>query len=455
MQRRSDTAPGTPMIAILRHTAFRHLFTAQVVALIGTGLATVALALLAYDLAGARAGAVLGTALAIKMVVYVVLAPVSGAVVPGRLRKKVLVALDLVRAGVALALPFVTEIWQVYLLIALLQSASAGFTPLFQSVIPEILPHERDYTRALSLSRLAYDLETLLSPMLAAALLTVISFHDLFIGTSVGFVLSALLVMGATFPAATTAAAGRPFERAMRGMRIYLQTPRLRGLLATNLVAAAGGAMVFVNTVVIVRSALGGADREVAWALAAFGSGSMLVALAIPRLLDRWPDRRLMLAAAGIMVSALAAGSVAWQQGGVVTLPLLLVLWGIMGMAYAGLVTPGGRLLRRSASAEDLPFLFAAQFSLSHVCWLLAYPLAGWLGSRHGQGSALIALTLLAIIGLIAMLAAWPANDAGEVRHRHDDLPSGHPHWQEHGGQADGAHSHVLYIDELHQRWPG
>ena len=35
------------MIAILRHTTFRRLFAAQVVALIGTGLATVALALLA------------------------------------------------------------------------------------------------------------------------------------------------------------------------------------------------------------------------------------------------------------------------------------------------------------------------------------------------------------------------------------------------------------------------
>ena len=39
---------------------------AQVIALIGTGLATVALGLLAYDIAGGSAGAVLGTALAIR-----------------------------------------------------------------------------------------------------------------------------------------------------------------------------------------------------------------------------------------------------------------------------------------------------------------------------------------------------------------------------------------------------
>ena len=84
------------MLEVLSHPAFRRLFGAQIVALVGTGLATVALALLAYDLAGSQAGAVLGTALAIKMVVYVTLAPVSGALVPARLRKRVLIALDLV-----------------------------------------------------------------------------------------------------------------------------------------------------------------------------------------------------------------------------------------------------------------------------------------------------------------------------------------------------------------------
>lgn len=444
------------MLAILRHASFRSLFLAQVVALIGTGLATVALALLAYDIAGAKAGEVLGTALAIKMLVYVLLAPVSAAFVPARLRKPVLVALDLVRAGVALSLPFVTEIWQVYLLIALLQSASACFTPLFQSLIPEILPDERDYTRALSLSRLAYDLESLLSPILAAALLTVMSFHGLFAGTSVGFVLSALLVLATAFPVtASSGGSGRPYERARRGMRIYLRTPRLQGLLAINLVAAAGGAMVFVNTVVIVRSVLGGGDRQVAWALAAFGAGSMLVALLLPRLLDRVSDRKVMLGAAITMVGTLLVATLAWISGGdAIGWAMLIPLWSLMGIAYAGLVTPGGRLLKRSAASVDLPFLFAAQFSLSHVCWLICYPLAGWLGSRLGLGFALAALTVAAAVGLLLALRLWPRQDIIEVPHSHDDLPSDHPHWNEHGGSPGTPHTHQYYIDELHTRWP-
>ena len=73
-----------------------------------TGLATVALGLLAFDLAGEEAGAVLGTAFAIKMVAYVTFAPLAAALARHAPPRTLLVALDLVRAGVVIA--FVTII---------------------------------------------------------------------------------------------------------------------------------------------------------------------------------------------------------------------------------------------------------------------------------------------------------------------------------------------------------
>lgn len=440
------------MLDILANITFRKLFAAQVIALLGTGLATVALALLAYDLAGAQAGEVLGLALVIKMIVYVLLSPVSGAVVPPERRKVVLICLDVIRALVVLALPFVTQIWQIYVLIAVMQSASACFTPLFQSVIPQILPDEAKYTRALSLSRLAYDLESLLSPALAAALLTVVAFHGLFVGTSVGFMLSALLVFWTAFPvAARSPPPGGPYARALRGMKIYLRTPRLRGLLLLNLCAAAGGAMVFVNTVVLARTVLQGGERQVAWLLAAFGIGSMLVALCLPRLLDRVRDRRIMLSAAIAMTVVLAGAATYWfVVNAQPSWPMVATIWFLLGMAYAGLVTPGGRLIRRSGSEEDLPFLFAAQFSLSHVCWLLAYPIAGFLGAKWGMGAALAILTTIALLSAVMAARLWRFHDPEQIEHTHDGLPEGHPHLE--AGQT--KHTHRYVIDEVHTRWP-
>jgi len=436
------------MIGVLSNRTYRHLFLAQVIALIGTGLATVALGLLAYDLAGEKAGAVLGTALAIKMVAYVGVAPVAAAFAERLPRRAMLVFLDIVRAAVAVLLPFVTEVWQVYVLIFVLQSASAGFTPTFQATIPDVLPEERQYTRALSLSRLAYDLESLVSPMLAAALLAVMSFHSLFAGTVLGFLVSAALVVSVVLPSPRAAAPRGIYERTTRGMRIYLATPRLRGLLAVSMAVAAAGALVIVNTVVWVQAVFGLGQSEVALALAAFGGGSMLVALVLPRLLESFPDRTAMLAGA----SMLAAGTLA--AAAVPSYQWLLPLWSVLGAGYSLALTPSGRLLRRSSRPEDRPALFAAQFTLSHACWLLTYPLAGWAGATLGLPPASIMLAAIAASALVAAAWLWPSGDPEVLEHGHDGLPAHHGHWLEGKSRGGNAHAHAFVIDDLHATWP-
>lgn len=443
------------MIEVLRNRTYRHLFLAQVIALVGTGLATVALALLAFDIAGSDAGAVLGTALAIKMIAYVGVAPIVGAYADRFPRRAFLIAMDIVRAGVALFLPFVDQVWQIYLLIFLLQSASAAFTPTFQATIPDVLPEERDYTRALSLSRLAYDMESLVSPMLAAALLAVISFHWLFAGTAVGFVASALLVATTVLPRTKRIerCQGGIYARTTRGVRIYLKTPRLRGLLAVTLAAAAASAMVIVNTVVIVRDLLGLTQTEVALTLAAYGGGSMLAAIALPRLLERIGDRTVMLVAAGLLTATLAALAAIVARVDTGSLwTFILAGWFVMGIAYSMSVTPSGRLLRRSAHPEDRPALFAAQFALSHGCWLIAYPLAGWLGAGQGQPAAFAGMSVVALAGMLLAWIVWPRGDTEIVPHHHDDLRPDHPHLAEQ--HADGAAGHAFVIDDLHPQWP-
>ena len=78
----------------------------------------------------------------------------------------------------------------------------------------------------------------------------------------------------------------------------------------------------------------------------------------------------------------------------------LLPTWTILGVAYSAVMTPSGRLLRRSARAADRPALFAAQFALSHACWLLTYPLAGWLGSSAGIVPTLLVLAVITLAGV-------------------------------------------------------
>ncbi|MFD5278843.1 MFS transporter [Pseudarthrobacter sp. NPDC058362] len=430
------------MLAVLRDTTYRRLFSAKVVALLGTGLLTVALGLLAFDIAGSSAGAVMGTALTIKMLAYVGFAPVVNALVARLPKKPVLIGADLVRAGMALCLPFITEAWQIYVVTFLLQSASATFTPTFQSLIPSVLKDERDYTRALSLSRLAYDLEALASPALAALLLTRVSYSNLFLGTVAGFLVSAGLVAVTMLPApdAAPGTTGSLWQRTTLGTRIFWRNGRLRSLLALNLVVAAPTALVLVNSVVYVREVLRRPETDLALVLACFGVGSMLVALSAPALLARYGDRAVMMAGAALIPVVLAgvtaltfrAAALAGSGPGWWWLP---ALWFLLGAGNSTILTPSARLLREASTEHTRPYVFTAQFSLSHACYMVAYPLAGWLGAAAGLGPMAAALTILATLGTAAAFAAWPARDAGAADAAEEEEGSGETHAGRRTGQ--------------------
>jgi predicted MFS family arabinose efflux permease len=383
------------------------------------------------------------------MIAYVGVAPIAAAFAERLPRRTMLVTLDLVRAGVALLLPFISQIWEIYVLIFVLQAASAAFTPTFQATIPDVLPQEEDYTKALSLSRLAYDMESLVSPMLAAALLTVIGFHDLFAGTAVGFLASAMLVVSVVLPARPRPQRRGIYDRITRGLRIYLATPRLRGLLAVNTAVAAAGSMVFVNTVVIIQGGLGLTQSAVALALACFGAGSMVAALALPSLLGKLADRSVMLGGIALLVVGMFAGT--WVIGQ----SALMALWFVLGLGYSTAQTPSGRLLRRSSNPEDRPALFAAQFALSHASWLLFYPLAGWLGANYGIPVTFGVLGGAAALAMGLALRVWPSQDPEAVEHEHSNLPAGHPHAIGAGPSSQGIlHSHPFVVDDSHPHWP-
>jgi len=190
-----------------------------------------------------------------------------------------------------------------------------------------------------------------------------------------------------------------------------------------------------------------------------------LAALLLPRLLDRLPDRAVMLPGAGLLGAVLLTfagllGGAAWFNGRTFTpvivdgtWPTLLATWALLGIGYSAVQTPTGRLLRRSAQPNDRPALFAAQFALSHACWLITYPLAGWLGAAAGILITLGVLGAVTLVGLGLAMVLWPADDLDVVEHAHADLRPDHPHLREH--RAHGLrHTHIFVIDDLHQGWP-
>ena len=51
--------------------------------------------------------------------------------------------------------------------------------------------------------------------------------------------------------------------------------------------------------------------------------------------------------------------------------------------------------------------LFDSQFTLSHVCWLVTYPLAGWVLTQAGFVPALLVLGGAAMVAIVVALFIW------------------------------------------------
>lgn len=385
----------------LRNPTFRRLFAAQALALVGMGLTTVALALLVYELDPAQAGLTLGGALGLKMLVKVLVAPIAGAYANRLPRRVLLGSLDLFRAALIALYPFIDATWQVYILVAVIAAAEGAFNPLFQASVPDVLTDEAQYTKALSYSRIAFELENVASPLLAAFFLGFASFTSLFEMNAVAFLLSAMLLFAARLPAPVPEVEGEvphPFQKVTRGMRLYFANRELRGVFVLYFSIATGSATAIVATVLYVKNGLGLADTQVALAMTGFGAGSILAALLLPRLLDRASDLSVMLGGGGTIGVALLLSV------GTPSFVAFASVWSMMGFGTALAMTPVGRVITRASVSGHRAELFAAQYALSHCSWLVLYPLVGVL---MGAFSFSVAFAMLGVFALIATAAAY------------------------------------------------
>ena len=395
------------MLSVLSEKSFRNLFFAQNFSLLGSGLATIAISLLAFDLTGQNAALILSGLFTIKMFVYVIFSPFAGAIADKFDTKKYLIIQDVIRAIAAFGLIFVSEIWHLYIIIVLIYLSTAAFTPIYQSAIPKIFKDETDYTKALSLFRIAQDMENILSYALATLLLLFLNYNLLFVGTFIGYFVSALLISGIIFPflSKTSGEKENNFSTNLSlGIKRYLSISELRGLMFLNLAVSAGGSMILVNTIILVRLSLELSEIAFSITMLLFGAGCIFAAIIIPHLSKEMTASRIMLAGSNLL-SIIFVALAFWLILFDFIWFVLLLAWFISGFGYTLLLTPMGRVIRMVSSVDEFSQVYSAQFSLSHLCWLFMYPLSGYLMTISGGPFTLLTLALLMVCSNI--IAAW------------------------------------------------
>ncbi|WP_242478878.1 MFS transporter [Hymenobacter lapidiphilus] len=240
------------------------------------------LALLAFELGGNDLAQILAFALTLRVTAFVLLSPLAGVLADRLNRKTILVVANVVRMGVIALLPFVTEVWQVYTLMFVVNAFTAFFTPTFQAIIPAVTTDE-EFPQAISLSGATYELLGVLGPGLAGAVAVVLGTRNIFFLDAATFLVSGILIL--TLPARLRGEAEAGADTRITVPNLLVGTRRLWGrgpmryALLPKLVAAVSGALILVNTVGRVKGQLGLGNAEYGWVMSAFGIGATAAAL--------------------------------------------------------------------------------------------------------------------------------------------------------------------------------
>lgn len=150
----------------LANKAFARLYFSQTISLLGDAFTWVGLALLAFSLGGDNAATILATSLTLRVTAFVIFSPYAGVLADRIDRKKILYVTHLIRMVIVGLFSIVTEVWQIYIFIFLLNIFNGFFTPTYKAVIPQLINNKEDYAQAISLSSGTYQLLGVMEPVL-------------------------------------------------------------------------------------------------------------------------------------------------------------------------------------------------------------------------------------------------------------------------------------------------
>lgn len=402
-----------------RNRNFRLLFGAQIISLLGSGVTTVGLALFAYQLTGgASATAVIGNALTLRILAFLMFSQPAGVIADRVSRKRILIAADVIRFALLALFPFITSVWQVYALIFAINAVTAFFTPTFESSIPEVVGDEH-YVKALSLSRVATDVEAVAAPAVAGLLVAVLGLRWVFWFDAFTYLISASLVALVAMPHVKRSlpeiSVPSFLKELTTGTRILLREPSLRQALTLSMSEATAGAAAIVVTVVYVHDVLGRGNTTFALIMAGLGLGSSLTAILLGRATGRYEraahnkatlhGRRHLWTARALIIGGLILGIVLLPG---ILKPSLIIfgfLWLFNGAGQALIAIPSSTLLAEHTFEEERGRAYAAHFALTHLFWLISYPAVGHAAALWGSpvtftaaGAVCLAITALAVL---------------------------------------------------------
>src|SRR3954467_5077937 len=383
----------------------RRFFTAHAQSCLGSGLAHVALPLIAYE--NTRSAWAVTAVLIPDLMPAILMGPLFGALVDRIGWRGGAIASDLLRMVAFTLVAFAHTLPWLVLGAALAGTGAALFAPAALSGVSRLAPGERR-PAALGLFGALDDLGLTAGPALAAGLLAFVPVTALLGVNAISFAVSALLLT-------SVGPRGRSGEKVeyrslwtdLRvGLTMLGGRAEIRLLLASSTAAVLFAGVTNVGEVLLARDVLGTSGSGLAALVTATGIGTILGSLAA-RFKSTWEWRRAYLAGLTCMAVDLLLCSLAPN------LWLVLAVFALGGFGN-GFALVHDRLLLGAAVPDALHGLvFALQKALTSLAFAASFIGASVMISVGGV-QATFALAAAGMLGVIAMSSprmrsAWPA----------------------------------------------
>jgi MFS family permease len=398
----------SPYLRLVRNRNFSLLWIGQLVSLLGERIHQVAIGFLVLRATGSLAD--VGLTFAATAIPNLFFGPIAGALVDRWDRRLTMVACDLVRAALVLAVPFAIEIdvALVYLLGFLISTVTLLFRPAKVAAIPDIV-ESRDLVPANSATSFADGVADLIGFPIAGVIVASLASLELAFAVDAGTyvisgVLIAMMTIGRTTPAPVTPL--RPaalWAEIVEGWRFLRRQPELFGNTVLSAVAQlAVGAEIAVVTpyadLAIDRGALS-AEEAYAWLLAAIAAGSVVTGLLYGAIGERVPKGPVVVAGFVGMGLALAGAGLVDQ------LWIAMILFFLIGATNMLFIIPTITLFQERTPGQLMGRVVSSRQALVFGSIALAMGLSGFLAELVGPSLVFVgAGAICAVAGMIGIL---------------------------------------------------
>lgn len=390
----------------LKNITFAKLYFAQVFSLFGDAFTWIGLALLSYEVNPQKTPAILASALTLRVMAYIVFSPFAGVVSDKISRKKILLITQFFRMLIVCLLPFITQEWQFYGLIFLLNVFAAFFTPTYRAIIPQIIERER-YREANGLSMATFQLLSVFGPALAGIMAVWFGAQQIFFVNGISLFIALILILSIPDTQlqqrseAKIVHSKKAMNEVIKGIKLLFENKTLRFALSIEFISAIAGAMVLVNTVGLIKISLLLDDKYYGWLMSVFGIGGAITAFLLGSF-DKSKTRSFSLISGVILVS------VAICFANMVSYTELIMLWIFAGIGQTLADMPSETLIGENINREDLGKVYGSHFAFSHLWWAIAYPIAGFIGTRFPEQNFFIGGLLTLSLAALAIFLLKP-----------------------------------------------